>query len=204
MSIDFSSPMFGALPNHLPFFQYDEDGDAIMADVPLTPPRIVRAATPPPAPARPVRPAGDGDEPVVRNLAEAMAEMVLRDEPAAAAAAVPEAEDWCLSVNIPDLALRLDMRHPRVILNLLRFVNTYNELAPYGEQIHVPRMPRSAVDQILGHISVANPVPEFASEVAELRALVNENAEDADGYSSDSSEESYRRAYYARDMGHYY
>lgn len=182
--------MFGALPTHLPFFQYDEDGDAIMTDGPLTPPRAQRfAVAPPPAPARPAAPfVHTDDDSVVRNLAEAMAEAVLRDEeppilaapPAAAppagepvAAAAAAEEDWCISVTCADLALSLDMRHPRVILNFLRFINSYNELAPQGEQIHLPQIPRSTADMILSHVGVADPVPEFAAEVAELRSLVN-------------------------------
>lgn len=80
---------------------------------------------------------------------------------------------WCVSVNVSDLALRLDMRHPRVILNFLRFVNTYNELAPPGEEIYLPAFPESIYQHIVSHPGVAEPVPEFYAEVAELRYLLN-------------------------------
>jgi hypothetical protein len=134
----------------------------------------------------------------MRNLAEAMAEVVLHDEPA---------EDWCVSVRCSDLALSLDMRHPRVVLNLLRFVNTYNELAPEGEKIHLPPIPPSAADIILSHISVTHPVPEFASEVAELRALVDAysscrlcgwggEGNDSESDSDSESDREYFRDYY--------
>lgn len=121
---------------------------------------------------------------VLRNLAEEMAEAVLHGEPqspVAVAVAVAPAGDgpaeaapqeWCVAVNCADLALRLDMRHPRVILNFLRFVNTYNELAPYGEEIHLPFMESDTVSMILSHESVTSPAAEFAEEVIELRSLV--------------------------------
>jgi hypothetical protein len=141
----------------------------------------------------------DGHGSALRNLATQMAEAVLDGEPrdtapvsnaASNAAADTAAADgeappgggepepahaggWCLSVTVSDLALRLDMRHPRVVLNLLRFVSTYNELAPEGEEIHLPIMDAEAVAMILNHESVVNPAPEFAAEVAELRELVD-------------------------------
>ncbi len=139
---------------------------------------------------------GDGNDSVLRNLAEQMAAVVLDGEPRDAPDAdghggVPPASTgvrmqppggepeaapeggWCLSVTCSDLALPLDMRHPRVLLNFLRFVDTYNELAPEGEEIHLPYMDQWAVSTVLSHISVTDPVPEFASEIAELRALVD-------------------------------
>ena len=157
----------------------------------------------PPAPKKgPRSPRDDDDEDghgsALRNLATQMAEAVLDGEPrdtapvsnVASNAAADSAADgeappgggepepahaggWCLSVTVSDLALRLDMRHPRVVLNLLRFVNTYNELAPEGEEIHLPIMDDETVDMILSHESVVNPAPEFAAEVGELRNLVD-------------------------------
>jgi hypothetical protein len=150
-------------------------------------PAAPRAPKKAPAPAPAVPPHnedGDGAESAARNLAERMAEAVLEGEPrdGAAAPAVPppagEEEEhqqgWCSQVRCPDLALRLDMRHPRVVLNLLRFVKTYNELAPEGEEIHFPLLDGTAAAYILNHESVAYPAPEFAADVAELRALVSE------------------------------
>lgn len=185
------------------------------ADYADMPPLI--PANPPPAPkkvvAAPVA-LDDGDNSAIRNLAEQMAEAVLegepRDPPAPAAVAPAgdgpvdaEPEEWCMSVTVHDLALRLDMRHPRVVLNFLRFIDTYNELAPPGEEIHFPLMPEYAVDTILNHDSVMNPVPEFAGEVAELRALVDRYSlapapEDyeSDGYSTESSHRSWGRDRY--------
>jgi len=176
------------------------------------------AALCPPAPARPPRfslnPEDDEDEDtVMRDLTQQMAEMVLDGEPrddlpALAATGIPPvggepaaaAEDWCISVTVSDLALRLDMRHPRVLLNLLQFVSTYNEMAPPDERIYLPPIPHERVEHILSHESVVNPVPEFADQVAELRYLVDwyteKNDDESDGYSSDSSYRYYR---YGRD-----
>lgn len=172
---------------------------------------------------------GDGAASAVRNLAEHMAEVVLdgepRDAPAewngflglgpgvappggdggaiGAGAGPAEPPSYCVSVTVSDLALRLDMRHPRVVLHFLRFVSSYNELAPEGEDIHLPLISQEAVSDILSHESIVNPPAEFASEVAELRALVasysappHEDEEDRDGYSTDSED---RRDMYRRD-----
>jgi len=235
------SPFLTVLPfpRHL-FFEYDEDGDAIMIDA-LTGERLngesaetlvespiafiaspVAAVSPPvaalcpPAPARPPRfslnPEDDDDEVVVRSLAEDMAEVVLdgepRDDPPAVAGIPPVGgepaaaeEEWCVSVTVTDLALRLDMRHPRVLLNLLRFVSTYNELAPPGEDIQLPLIPQERADFILSHVSVVNPVPEFADQVAELRSLVERYTEpepfyDSDDHDCNSTDSEERRDYY--------
>ncbi len=173
------------------------------------------AVNPPPAPKKaervPVGLVADDDDSAVRNLAEQMAEVVLqgepRDPPAEPAVVPPpgdgpEDQGWCMSVTCSDLALRLDMRHPRVVLNLLRFVDTYNELAPPGEEIHFPPMPQFAVQEILNHVSVMNPVPEFQAEVQELRnrverhSYIPEDDDDDDGYSSESSHRSWGRDSY--------
>ena len=85
-------------------------------------------------------------------------------------------EGWCTSVVVPDLALRLDMRHPRVILNFLRFVHTYNELAPEGEEINIPLIDSYSLGFIVDHPAVKNPPAEFADEVLELRSLLDRYA----------------------------
>lgn len=167
----------------------EQMAEAVLAGEPLPWPGAAQepredAAVPPAEPAPvPIVPGGDGPAEVG-----------------------PEGErEYCVSVTVHDLALRLDMRHPRVVLNFLRFVNTYNELAPAGEEIHLPPMNAVAAESILDHVSITNPAPEFAAEVAELRALVAEFAlpdqqdngdEDEDRYSTDS-EDSHR--YYGYD-----
>ena len=156
---------------------------------------------------------GEGQGSVLRNLATQMAEAVLAGEPrdydaplnhvaipapvgpSSNAVNVPpggdgpdEEPEWGVSVTISDLALRLDMRHPRVVLNLLRFVSTYNELAPEGEEIHFPLMDGWVVDRILRHESVTNPCVEFAADVDELRALINQYSSHEEYHSEDNNE----------------
>lgn len=187
-------------------------GTLVASPVAAAPAHFAVCPPAPPRPARAVLNPEDEDDSVVRNLAETMAEAVLlgepRDEeapaPSAPPAGEPEGEEdqgWCVSVTVSDLALRLDMRHPRVLLNLLRFVDTYNELAPPGEEIHMPLMPQERAEEVLSHESIVNPAPEFAAEVAELRALIERYSEpepvyEDDDYSTDPED---RRDYYRRD-----
>ncbi len=134
------------------------------------------------------------------NLATAMAEAVLANEPADVGPGVvppgdgPQQEEgWRVSVTVPDLALRLDMRHPRVVLNLLRFVKTYNELAPEGEEIHLPPIGDSGVNNILSHPDLANTSAISEDEAGELRDLVDFyrcRCYDCDGYDDYESEDS--------------
>jgi hypothetical protein len=202
----------------------EESDTGTLVASPVAAPAPAAAPAAPKKEAAPPREEEDEHEAAMRNLSEAMAAMVLDGEPrdGAAAPAPPAAaappggdaaegeapeEGWCVSVTCHDLALRLDMRHPRVVLNLLRFVKTYNELAPEGEDIHLPVMTRDAVDRILNHESVVHPVPEFADEIAELSALVQEfscECQECSPYNYDDdndsrSTDSYPRDPYGRD-----
>lgn len=56
-----------------------------------------------------------------------------------------------LSVTVGDLALPLEFRHPVVLLNFFRFVESYNEIAPQGEEIHVPLIKSRDVRFIRSH-----------------------------------------------------
>lgn len=82
-------------------------------------------------------------------------------------------DEYYVAVTCKDLALRLEMTHPRVVLNLLRFVSSYNELAPEDEEIHFPYIETDMRDTILHHSWVTNPTSETAAEVAELKALID-------------------------------
>lgn len=179
-----STPIRGR--HHL--FFYDEDGDAIMTDAQtgemlntdshhlffddngraIAAPQRHRANR-----CLSFEDDEDDDTCAVRNLAEQMAEAVLEGEPREDTISEPQEEDWCIGVTCQDLSLRLDLRHPRVLLNLLRFVDSYNELAPLTEQIHFPPMPGHICEQVEEHPSVAETTPEFQAEVSELLALMN-------------------------------
>lgn len=153
------------------FMGYDEDGDVVMTD----------AAT-----GQPLRYSNSQEDPAVRNLTEVFARMSLEEgvPPPAGEPEEPEAgwalqdehsESWCLSALVPDLSLRLDMRHPRVLLNFLRFVHTYNELAPEGEEIHLPPISTAIAEAIRTHPGIENAPPEYEEETGELRYLLAAN-----------------------------
>lgn len=77
-----------------------------------------------------------------------------------------------MSLSCTDLALRLDMRHPRTLLHFLRFVDSYNDLAPCKEEIHLPLIPRKSVYKVLAHEWMRASQETF-NEVAELRTLIH-------------------------------
>lgn len=171
MSAAFASPAFAALPPNAFVFPFDDDDVAMQ-----TPPQQYSPSVAPWAPQRSYSPLEpliqEGDvSSIVRNLAEEMAEEVLREPIPPPAGEAPDA-GWCISMTIPDLALRLDLRHPRVLLSLLRFVETYNEIAPPGEEIYVPGIPKSTREMLFNHPSFVNPPQEFLGEIWDLRALV--------------------------------
>ena len=191
-----ASPIFVALPAGRAFSEYDSDGDVIMA---TTPPRRPIALAPPPAPIRMPRMDAEPREDLhPRNLVDDMDEAMPPflfargnapppflpppeveappggepEEEAGWGIQDPLPESWCVSAVVPDLTLRLDFRHPRVLLHFLRFVSSYNEIAPEGEEIHLPAIPREVAQEIYQH-SAVNEVPEeFQIEAKELRNLV--------------------------------
>lgn len=166
-----------------------------------TPPREPMALNPPPAPVR--LPRMDSllrEDLPVRNLADEMDEARMppfifargdapppfeippggepEEEvpPEAGWGVLDSAQDtWCVSALVPDLTLRLDFRHPRVLLHFLRFVSSYNEIAPEGEEIHLPAIPRLVAQEIYEHRAVSEVPEEFQVEAEELRRHVSRN-----------------------------
>ena len=124
----------------------------------------------------------------LRNLATEMAEAVLQEEPLpdlsflrrigemsiAQRAAKESADTYCASVRVPDLGNRLHMRHPRVVLNLLRFIDSYNELAPDEERIHMPLISEENAREMLSHDDVLYPNEASAETAREFRYLIQE------------------------------
>jgi hypothetical protein len=60
-------------------------------------------------------------------------------------------------------------RHPRVLLDYLRFIDSYNEVASPSEFYTVPRISPRVARHLLSHSSITNPAPEFADTVWELK-----------------------------------
>ena len=60
-------------------------------------------------------------------------------------------------------------RHPRVLLDYLRFIDSYNETASASEFYTMPHLSRRVARQMLSHPSISEPAPEFADTVWELK-----------------------------------
>lgn len=81
-----------------------------------------------------------------------------------------EEEEEDFGIRTPKISHRFTMRHPRVILNFLRFIDTYNEVAEADEIFMLPAIPKKVYDSILAHVSFTHTTPpEFESEVNELK-----------------------------------
>lgn len=79
---------------------------------------------------------------------------------------------WCVTVSCSDLSYQLDMRHPRVVLHFLRFVDSYNEVAPVHEKINLPLLQHKSVVKILTHEWLFSYSEENRKDVADLRSLI--------------------------------
>ena len=60
-------------------------------------------------------------------------------------------------------------RHPRVLLDYVRFIDSYNEVAAPNEFYTMPRISRRVAREMLSHPSISDPAPEFADTVWELK-----------------------------------
>ena len=77
-----------------------------------------------------------------------------------------EAEQWVFQTSqLPD---RFVLRHPRVLLNFLRFVDSLNEINNGDETYMMDAIPYETLARMLSHSSIATPPPEFQGEVDEL------------------------------------
>lgn len=77
-----------------------------------------------------------------------------------------EADQWVFQTSqLPD---RFVLRHPRVLLNFLRFVDSLNEINNGDETYMMDAIPYETLARMLSHSSIATPPPEFQGEVDEL------------------------------------
>jgi len=60
------------------------------------------------------------------------------------------------------------LRHPRVLLNFLRYIDSHNEVAKPDEQIFLKPIPPSVYENMLKHSSIQNPSIGFEADVNEL------------------------------------
>lgn len=74
--------------------------------------------------------------------------------------------DW---IKTPLVNRRFVIKHPRVLLSFLRFIDEYNELADADEIELLPAIPQRIVQLVLSHPSIVNPPPEFLDTIHEFR-----------------------------------
>lgn len=83
--------------------------------------------------------------------------------------------EWlCLHWTLPLRGTTAVFRHPRVILQYLRFVDALNEAAGESEQLDV-RFTEAEAQYILEHPSIVRPPHEFWDEVNELKWRLQEH-----------------------------
>lgn len=71
-------------------------------------------------------------------------------------------------IRTPMIRQRFLLKHPRVILAFLRFVDLYNELADPEEVLMLPTIPQRIVESIREDPAVKFPPEEFLEETEEL------------------------------------
>jgi hypothetical protein len=76
-------------------------------------------------------------------------------------------QPWAYEMPFGDKSLVF--RHPRVLLDFLRFADSYNEVALPSEFYNVPTLSRKVARKMLSHPSIQDPPAEFADTVWELR-----------------------------------
>jgi hypothetical protein len=82
--------------------------------------------------------------------------------------------DW---IRTPLVNRRFVLKHPRVLLSFLRFIDEFNELADPDEVLMLPAIPQRIVQGVLSHSSIVNPPAEFLDEIRELRLRLEAHAD---------------------------
>lgn len=77
-------------------------------------------------------------------------------------------EDDTPWIRTPRINQHFILKHPRVILAFLRFIDSYNELADPEEVLMLHAIPQRLVNRIKNHSSVTDAPAEFQDEVEEL------------------------------------
>ncbi len=80
-------------------------------------------------------------------------------------------------IRTPLINQKFILKHPRVILAFLRFIDLYNELADPEEVFMMRAIPQSVVNLICEHSSVADVPPEFQQDVNELKHRLSRHAD---------------------------
>ncbi len=80
-------------------------------------------------------------------------------------------------IKTPLINQRFILKHPRVILAFLRFIDLYNELADPEEVFMMKSIPQKIVNLINEHPSVAGVPAEFQQDVNELKHRLDRHAD---------------------------
>lgn len=88
-----------------------------------------------------------------------------------------EPEDDFQWIKTPLVNRRFVLKHPRVLLSFLRFIDEFNELADPDEVLMLPAIPQRIVQGVLSHTSVVDPPPEFLEQINELRLRLEAHAD---------------------------
>ncbi len=80
-------------------------------------------------------------------------------------------------IKTPLINQRFILKHPRVILAFLRFIDLYNELADPEEVFMMKSIPQKIVNLINEHPSVTEVPPEFQEDVDELKIRLDRHAD---------------------------
>lgn len=83
--------------------------------------------------------------------------------------------DW--KIVAPTIEKQFVMRHPRVVLAFLNFLELYNEVAKGDEVLMIPAMPRAVLNKIMAHPAVENPSTDFDGDVSYLLQLLKKHTD---------------------------
>lgn len=86
-------------------------------------------------------------------------------------------DDEELWIRTPKINQAFILKHPRVMLAFLRFIDFYNELADPEEVFMMKAIPQALVNRIQNHSSVTDVPPEFQQDVEELKHRLSRHAD---------------------------
>ena len=85
-----------------------------------------------------------------------------------------EDTDWMFrTTRMPEFFV---LRHPRVLLNFLRFIDSLNEINQGNETFRMEPLSQATVSQMMAHGSILNPPEEFREDVEELVSRIFSHA----------------------------
>lgn len=86
-----------------------------------------------------------------------------------------ESQEWVfMTTQLPE---RFVIRHPRVLLNFLRFIDSLNETNNGDETFMMDAIPNETLGRILSHSSIVDPTLDFKNDAHELVGRVMEHAD---------------------------